>query len=317
MKLHDVEVERFKALLEYNILDTGQDDAFDELARLTAYICKTPIALISFIDENREWFKSMTGIDSKIKEVPRDKSFGAYVINHPDEVLAVTRPLEDDRTKQNPLLKSYPDINFIAGLPLVDRNGHKIGSLCVLGFQEKELSFEQVSFLQTIARKVILQLERGRSASDAEPVPQLKFSGEKGDPENDGSENIHRIAVGGAGVDEKMIPGIEINDEDEDSSNIRNDIKELIVKLERQNRKLILLCEMDELLQASHDEEEVYRIITNYSNKLFPGESGFYISTTKRLTFSNVFQSGEIKPTASTNFSQTDAGRSGSAGCIM
>lgn len=70
MRLHDEEVERFRALLEYNILDTGPDPAFDELARLASYIAKTPIALITFVDENREWFKSVIGVEPGLREVP-------------------------------------------------------------------------------------------------------------------------------------------------------------------------------------------------------------------------------------------------------
>jgi diguanylate cyclase (GGDEF)-like protein len=280
MRLHDEEVERFRALLEYNILDTEPDPAFDELARLAAYICRTPIALITFVDENREWFKSVIGIDSGIREVPRDKSFGAYVINHPEDVLSVTKPLEDERTKQNPFLRSYPDINFIAGLPLTDRNGRRIGSLCVAGFQQKDLSFEQVSLLQTIAGNVVLHLERRRSVPDSgEPVPPEKTDGDKenagaGASDSDEPTNIHALIGKGGDIGEKILRDMEIIDEEENSTTIRKDIKDLIDKLERQNRKLILLCDMDELLQASHDEEEVYTIVTNYSNRLFPDESG-------------------------------------------
>ena len=105
MRLHDEEVERFRALLEYNILDTGPEPCFDELARLAGYVSKTPIAFITFVDENREWIKSVIGIDSEMREIPRDKSFGAYVINHPEDVLSVSRPMEDERTRQNPFLQ--------------------------------------------------------------------------------------------------------------------------------------------------------------------------------------------------------------------
>jgi diguanylate cyclase (GGDEF)-like protein len=278
MRLHDEEVERFRALLEYNILDTGPEPAFDELARLAGYVSKTPIAFITFVDENREWIKSVIGIDSEMREIPRDKSFGAYVINHPEDVLSVSRPMEDERTRQNPFLQSYPDIKFIAGLPLIERNGHRIGSLCVAGFQPKDLSYERVSLLQTIAGNVVLQLEQRRSVSDSgEPVPGINADRalpEKGIPKSDEPNVIHALTGEGAGIGEKIFREAGIDGEEEDSSAIRKDIQDLIGRLERQNRKLILLCEMDELLQASHDEEEVYTIVTNYSNKLFPGETG-------------------------------------------
>ncbi len=280
MRLHDEEVERFRALLEYNILDTGPERSFDELARLAAYVSKTPIAFITFVDENREWFKSVIGIDSGIREVPRDKSFGAYVINHSEDVLAVSTPLDDERTRQNPFLQSYPGISFIAGLPLVERGGHRIGSLCVAGFQPKDLSYEQVAMLQTVAGNVILQLEQRRGVPDsAESVPALRTSADKalperGIPNSDEPNVIHALTGEGTGIGGELFRGTGTGTEEENSSAIRKDIQDLIGRLEKQNRKLTLLCEMDELLQASHDEEEVYTIVTNYSNKLFPGESG-------------------------------------------
>lgn len=279
MRLHDEEVERFRALLEYNILDTGPDPAFDELARLASYIAKTPIALITFVDENREWFKSVIGVETGLREVPRVKSFGAYVINHPDEILAVPYPLEDERTKTNPFLQSYPDIKFIAGLPLIDRNGHRIGALCVSGFQPKDLSFEQVSLLKTIAGSVILRLEQGQNVSVAggpanEPLDIAGITRPGPAAADDGEpDNIHAITGGSADIMEKIFREIEMN-EDDNSSTIRKDIQVLISKLEKRNRKLVQLCEMDELLQASRGEEEVYTIISGYANKLFPGENG-------------------------------------------
>ncbi len=280
MKLHDDEVERFRALLDYNILDTEPEESFDELARLAGYICKTPIALISFVDENREWFKSVIGIGTDIREVPRDRSFGTYVINNPDELLAITSPLQDERTRLNPFLSSHPEINFIAGIPLIDRSGHRIGSLCVLGYQPKDLSFEQVSLLQTVARKVILGLEQRRGITDAgEQVLEFKKSEEikheeNGTGKSGAPESIYNLTGGEADFGEKILRDIEVKYDEENSSSIRKDIRDLVKKLEEQNRKLIQLCEMDELLQASHDEEEVYTIVTNYSNKLFSGNSG-------------------------------------------
>jgi GAF domain-containing protein len=166
MKLHDEEVERYGALLDYNILDSGPEECFDELARLAAYICKTPIALISFVDENREWLKSVIGIDTDLNEIPRDKSFSTYVINNPDEMLAISNLLEDERTKLNPFLNSHPEIKFIAVVPINDRNGYRLGCLCVMSYHPKDLSFEQISLLQTVARKVILELEQRRSIPD-------------------------------------------------------------------------------------------------------------------------------------------------------
>lgn len=280
MKLHEEEVERFKALLDYKIMDTGSEEAFDELARLAAYICKTPIALISFVDENREWFKSIVGLETDIREVPRDRSFGTYVINQPGELLSVSDPLQDERTKLNPLLSSQSEISYIAGVPLVDHSGYKIGALCVLGYQTKELSSEQISFLQTVADSVILQLEKRLvSTLPKEPPLEIKVGAEKSQSENglrkftepgniDDLLNVEAV-LGKGSIEEK-----DSGEDEESSAEVRSEIRSWINRLERQNKNLITLCEMDELLQASRSEEEVHTIISSYSSNLFPEDTG-------------------------------------------
>lgn len=276
MKLHDEEVERFRALLEYRILDTGSDESFDELGRLAAYVCKTPIAIITFVDENREWFKSVVGLETVIKEVPRDRSFGTYVINSPEEFLAISNPLSDDRTRSNNFLTEYRDINFIAGIPLVDSAGHKLGSLCVLGFQPRELSFEQVSILKTVARKIILQLEhmRDRHMRD-EDVPGLRIAADLIRHENGIAADAGPDNMPPASEQESEPAGdFGFGETEESAAKIRTEIRSRISNLENQNKKLLLLCEMDELLQASHNEDEVHTIISNYSKTIFPDHSG-------------------------------------------
>jgi len=277
MKLHDEEVERFRALVDYDILDTGPEEAFDDLARLAAYICKSPIAIISFVDENREWFKSIVGLDTDISEIPRDRSFGAYVINHSSPPLTVANPSQDERTKLNPLLNRHSGINYIAGVPLVNGEGHKIGTICVLGYQPRELSSEQVSILNTIARNIIALLENRRllaesgggmlnvSVSREEPkaengIGEFTESGFFQAPPENGSESREQ-----AESVEETAPADE-----ESAEKVRSEIHDWIERLEKQNRNLSSVCEMDELMQASRSEEEVYKVISNYSFSLFP-----------------------------------------------
>lgn len=286
MKLHEEEVERFKALLDYKIMDTGSEDAFDELARLAAYICKTPIALISFVDENREWFKSIVGIETDVKEVPRDRSFGAYVINHSEDLLSVSDPHRDERTVRNPMLNSHSEINYIAGVPLVSRTGYKIGTICVLGYQAKELSSEQISFLQTVARSVILRLEKRLGSSlPEEPTMGIKVGDENPQSENgarkftewDQSEDFRNVDAApdeGLVEDEGLIEDMDSGEDEESSAGVRSEIESWIDRLERQNKNLVKLCEMDELLQASRSEDEVHTIISSYSSNLFPENTG-------------------------------------------
>ena len=305
MRFHDEEVERYRALLDYGILDTAPEEVFDEISRLAAYICKTPIALITFVDEGREWFKSVTGLETDISEVPRDKSFGAYVINNPGDFLSISSPLEDDRTKRNPLLGRLRDINFIAGVPIRDDAGHKLGSLSVMGFTPKDLSSEQISMLHTIARKVVLQLEKNRSAAEElekQREAGLRVAPTSGDPQNNGAikeKGPEHSALSPDSLDLKAEDKTVITRtvaDDEGPEAIRNEIRGRLGDLEKQNKKLLLLCEMDELLQASRTEEEVYTIIAHYAKLLFPGGSGGLFVFNDILTLLECVTSwGEIK----------------------
>jgi two-component system, NtrC family, sensor kinase len=107
------EPERLQALQRYQILDTASEQAFDDLTSLAAYICGTPIALISLVDVNRQWFKSKVGL--KASQTPRNLAFCAYTICEPDKVLIVPNALEDERFVTNPLVTSEPNIRFYMG----------------------------------------------------------------------------------------------------------------------------------------------------------------------------------------------------------
>lgn len=305
MRFHDEEVERYRALLDYGVLDTAPEEAFDEISRLAAYICRTPIALITFVDEGREWFKSVTGLDTDMVEVPRDKSFGAYVINNQGDFLSISNPLEDDRTKRNPLLNRLRDINFIAGVPLIDDAGHKLGSLSVMGFTPRELSSEQIALLHTIARKVVLQLEKRRYTAEEQEKEQdagLRVAPHSvrqnnGAMKEKGQEFLAPDTDTPAlGTEAETVVDPETETDEEGPEAIRNEIRGRLGDLEKQNKKLLLLCEMDELLQASRTEEEVYTIIAHYSKLLFPeGSGGLFVFNDILTLLECVTSWGEIK----------------------
>ena len=155
--LPDNEVERLRALRAYGVLDTEPEEAFDRITRLASRLLKTPIALVSLVDENRQWFKSRHGIDAT--ETPRDLAFCAHVILD-DKPMVVKNALQDERFRASPLVEAAPYIRFYAGAPLTDSNGHRLGTLCVIDQEiHEEVSEEDLAVLSDLAALVIDELE--------------------------------------------------------------------------------------------------------------------------------------------------------------
>ena len=157
------EAKRLKVLWQYEVLDTVPEEVFDDLTELAARICEAPIALISLVDEKRQWFKSKVGIT--VSETSRDLSFCAYAITQ-SELFIVPDATQDKRFANNPLVTSDPKIRFYAGAPLITPDGHALGTLCVIDKVPRELRPDQKHALRILARHVVTQLELRRRSCE-------------------------------------------------------------------------------------------------------------------------------------------------------
>jgi GAF domain-containing protein len=154
------ETARLAALNRYAILDTEPEQSFDDLVVLASFVCRTPIATLSLVDDHRQWFKSKVGVE--VRETPRDISFCAHAIQQ-EELFIVPDALEDPRFKDNPLVLGDPHIRFYAGAPLIDEDGYALGTLCVMDRQPRELDDTQKEALRSLRRLALSQIELRRN----------------------------------------------------------------------------------------------------------------------------------------------------------
>jgi len=154
------ETARLKALQEYKVMDTLPEQAYDNFTKLASIICKAPIALITLLDEDRQWFKSKIGIS--ISETAREIAFCATAIQQPD-VFVVPDTLNDERFRNNPLVLAEPNFRFYAGAPLIDEEGYALGTICVLDRVPREVAPDQQAALKALSHLVLAQLELRRN----------------------------------------------------------------------------------------------------------------------------------------------------------
>lgn len=150
------EADRIRLLRQLSILDTNEEQAYDDLTSIAAQICETPIALVSLIDTNRQWFKSHFGLEAR--ETKRDLAFCAHAILS-DELFVVDDSDKDPRFADNPLVSGNPHVKFYAGAPLIYADDIRLGTLCVIDHKARNLTVQQRQALQALARQVVNQLE--------------------------------------------------------------------------------------------------------------------------------------------------------------
>ena len=145
------ESERLADLRGIDVLDTPPEQAYDDLAHLAAQICGTPIALVSLVDSDRQWFKARVGLEAA--ETARDVAFCAHAILDPERMLVVPDAHVDERFSDNPLVSGEPHVRFYAGAPLIGAGGRPLGTLCVIDREARTLTASQLQSLAALARQ--------------------------------------------------------------------------------------------------------------------------------------------------------------------
>ena len=160
------EAERARILRDYGILDTGAEQAFDDLTALASQLCDAPASIVTFIDGNRLWFKSTFGLTAT--EAPVEHSFCAHAAGKPGEVFTIENALEDDRFLQNIFVMPEEGLRAYAGANIVGPAGVALGSICVVDFKERPFTDEQRLALERLSRQVVDQLELRRRVVQVE-----------------------------------------------------------------------------------------------------------------------------------------------------
>ncbi|HVT04679.1 MAG TPA: GAF domain-containing protein [Thermoanaerobaculia bacterium] len=162
MQKPENEAARLRVLQELRILDTPRERTFDDLAFLAAQVCDTPIALVTFVDGSRQWFKARVGLETT--ETPRDVAFCAHAILQ-DDIFEVSDSHKDERFANNPLVTGHPDVRFYAGAPLITSDGFALGTVCAIDHRPRELTPGQRESLRALSRLIVAKLEQ-RSHSE-------------------------------------------------------------------------------------------------------------------------------------------------------
>lgn len=226
------EEQRLIALYEYKILDTPYEDIFDIVTKLAASICDTPISLISLVDRDRQWLKSTKGLD--VKETSRDVAFCSHTILGFD-LMEVSDATQDKRFHDNPLVVGDPKIRFYAGMPLTNPEGFKLGTLCVIDREPKNLTDDQKEKLRHLS-KIVMTLFESKKLIIKDLTERTCFSNQLKD--------------------------------------VNNQLAQQLSDQNKNNHIILLFSQMNGMLQSCMTNEEAYAIISKFCQQIFLEAAG-------------------------------------------
>ena len=208
--VRDDEAARVQALRSYDILDTAEQQEFNDLVSLASAICDVPIALISLVDTDRQWFKARVGID--VAETSRDVSFCAHAIAGPS-LMEVEDATLDERFRTNPLVLQDPNIRFYAGVPLVPDGEHPFGTICVIDRERRTLSVSQRQALEALARQAeslieLRRLNKEHIRASEQKNAFLRMVG------HDLRNPLNYLLGASTMLEQTLSPGMEVTDDD-------------------------------------------------------------------------------------------------------
>ena len=238
------EIERYRNLKEYNILDTLPEEDYDNITLIASQICHTPISLVSLIDDSRQWFKSHHGIDAS--ETPKEYAFCAHAINNVGELFIIPDSRVDERFHDNPLVTGEPHVIFYAGAPLISPQGFALGTLCVIDNKPNTLDENQKIALQSLSRQVVNLLELRKNKE------LLEASKKNLELKNIELERFAHVAAHDLKSPLSSISGLADLIINNYSSNIDDELKELITMISSSSHNLIKL--VNGILEHSKSE---------------------------------------------------------------
>jgi len=195
------EEERVQSLEHLKVLDSVPEKVFEDIVLLATTLCDVPIALVSLVDRDRQWFKSCIGLD--VQETHRDLAFCAHAILQPTDVMVIEDATADARFAYSPLVNGPPYIRFYAGAPIVTEDGHALGTVCVIDVKPRQLSESQVTALQALARQAaalldarLLQLQRDEQVTRLHSqLDRLAHSRDEAKSQLDHSKRISSLGM--------------------------------------------------------------------------------------------------------------------------